>query len=154
MRVAHLLGGGTPRRPIPPTRGSVLQVRGVLSLSNLCISHRLADPIPRCNTAWYGLCYMRSVWMVVCIRRSRMHSTIQTRLSLRLHVWSMHNILTLLSPSAALPGVLSLAYTAESQLARFQRLRDKSGALTATDSALTAADAYFPLAGRSDARPT
>ena len=51
----------------------------------------------------------------------------------------MHNILTLLSPSAALPGLLSLAYTAESQLARFQRLREKPGALTATDSALSAA---------------
>ena len=55
----------------------------------------------------------------------------------------MHNILTLLSPSAALPGLLSLAYTAESQLARFQRLREKPGALTATDSALAAADAHF-----------
>ena len=55
----------------------------------------------------------------------------------------MHNILTLLSPSAALPGRLSLAYTAESQLARFQRLREKPGALTATDSALSAAEAHF-----------
>ena len=55
----------------------------------------------------------------------------------------MHNILTLLSPSAALPGLLSLAYTAESQLARFQRLREKPGALTATDSALSAAEAHF-----------
>ena len=55
----------------------------------------------------------------------------------------MHNILTLLSPSAALPGLLSLAYTAESQLARFQRLREKPGALTATDSALSAADSHF-----------
>ena len=55
----------------------------------------------------------------------------------------MRNILTLLSPSAALPGLLSLAYTAESQLARFQRLREKPGALTATDSALTAAEAHF-----------
>ena len=55
----------------------------------------------------------------------------------------MHNILTLLSPSAALPGLLSLAYTAESQLARFQRLREKPGALTATDSALSVAEAHF-----------
>ena len=55
----------------------------------------------------------------------------------------MHNILTLLSPSAALPGPFALAYTAESQLARFQRLREKPGALTATDSALSAAEAHF-----------
>ena len=47
----------------------------------------------------------------------------------------MHNILTLLSPSAALPGLLSLAYTAESQLERFERLLN-SGSLAGTTQAL------------------
>ena len=47
----------------------------------------------------------------------------------------MHHILTLLSPSAALPGLLSLAYTAESQLARFERLLS-SGSLAGTTQAL------------------
>ena len=55
----------------------------------------------------------------------------------------MHHALTLLSPSAALPGLLSRAYTAESQLARFERLREKPGALTATEPALSAAEAHF-----------
>ena len=47
----------------------------------------------------------------------------------------MHTILTLLSPSAALPGLLSLAYTAESQLERFERLLN-SGSLAGTTQAL------------------
>ena len=55
----------------------------------------------------------------------------------------MHNILTLLTPSAALPGLLSQAYKAEKQLERYEKLREKPGALTATDSALSAAEAHF-----------
>ena len=47
----------------------------------------------------------------------------------------MHNILTLLSPSAALPGLLSLAYTAESQLERFERLLNL-GSLAGSTQAL------------------
>ena len=47
----------------------------------------------------------------------------------------MHNILTLLSPSSALPGLLSAAYTAESQLERFERLLN-SGSVAGTTQAL------------------
>ena len=56
----------------------------------------------------------------------------------------MQQLLTLLTPSAALPGLLSRAYTAESQLARFERLRRHPGSsLTGTDSAFSAAEAHF-----------
>ena len=55
----------------------------------------------------------------------------------------MHNILTLLTPSAALPGLLSQAYKAEKQLERYQKLREKSGAMTATEADLEAAHRHF-----------
>ena len=55
----------------------------------------------------------------------------------------MHNILTLLTPSAALPGLLSQAYKAEKQLERYEKLREKSGLMTATEANLEAAHRYF-----------
>ena len=55
----------------------------------------------------------------------------------------MNHLVTLLSPSSSLPGVLSYVYNSESQLKRFERLREKSSALTATDSALDAAHSHF-----------
>ena len=55
----------------------------------------------------------------------------------------MHNILTLLTPSAALPGLLSQAYKAEKQLERYEKLREKPGSMTATEANLDAAHRYF-----------
>ena len=95
-------------------------------------------------------------WTGICFRRSRRHVPVQHVSSLSCSSVSgwwyasdavggippsrhssspMHNILTLLSPSSALPGLLSLAYTAESQLDRFERLLN-SGSLAGSTQAL------------------
>ena len=63
----------------------------------------------------------------------------------------MNNLATLLSPSAAYTGSLLHKYNADSQLARFERLRESSGALTASDSALECLHAHFrAVAARAD----
>ena len=55
----------------------------------------------------------------------------------------MNLLVTLLSPSSSLSGFMANAYKTESQLNRFMALREKSGALTATESILDAAQHYF-----------
>ena len=55
----------------------------------------------------------------------------------------MQQVATLLTPSAALPGLLSQAYKAEKQLERYEKLREKSGAMTATEANLEAAHRHF-----------
>ena len=55
----------------------------------------------------------------------------------------MNNLATLLSPSAAYTGSLLYKYNVDSQLARFERLREFSGALTAPDAALESLHAHF-----------
>ena len=55
----------------------------------------------------------------------------------------MNLLVTLLSPSASLSGFMANAYKTESQLNRFKALREKNGVLTATESALDAAQHYF-----------
>jgi len=55
----------------------------------------------------------------------------------------MNLLVTLLSPSASLSGFMANAYKTESQLDRFKALREKSGALTATESVLDAAQHHF-----------
>ena len=55
----------------------------------------------------------------------------------------MQHVVTLLTPSVALPGLMSRVYAAQSQLERFERLRESPGALSATDSDLSFAHAHF-----------
>ena len=55
----------------------------------------------------------------------------------------MQHITTLLTPSAALPGLLSHAYKAEKQLERYEKLLEKSAAMTATEANLDAAHRHF-----------
>ena len=54
----------------------------------------------------------------------------------------MQHVTTLLTPSAALPGLLSQAYNAEKQLERYENLREKS-TLAATEGNLEAAHRHF-----------
>ena len=64
----------------------------------------------------------------------------------------MNNLATLLSPSVAYTGSLLYKYNVDSQLARFERLRESSGVLTASDSALESLHAHFrAAAARADA---
>ena len=65
----------------------------------------------------------------------------------------MQHVTTLLTPSAALPGLLSQAYNAEKQLERYENLREKS-TLAATEGNLEAAHRHFKAQAADAPRPT